>query len=101
MLALGYGAASREAGVGPRALYGEYMSLLRETGAFPHRPWGEAVSAWTKHTDRWSSADVDLALAALVTTDAALKDTRISSAEQLLMSLVLVLCSADASRRAA
>lgn len=100
-LALAYGVAARERGTPPRALYNEYMTLLRESGAFPGRPWGEAVNAWTKYTDIWSAAELDDALEALLQTDAALKETRLSSPEQLLTTLVLRLCSADPSRRAA
>jgi DNA polymerase-3 subunit delta len=101
MLALAYGAAARDAGTPPRALFNEYMSLLKETGAFPGRPWGEAVSAWAKHTDRWTSAELDAALTALLDADVALKDTKLSSDEQLLTSLVLTLCGTGFSRRAA
>jgi DNA polymerase-3 subunit delta len=100
-LALAYGVAARDRGMPPRALFNEYMSLLRETGAFPGRPWGEAVNAWTKHTDRWSAAELDAALEALLGTDVALKETRLSSPEQLLTTLVLRLCGAGPSRRAA
>ncbi|HTK48937.1 MAG TPA: DNA polymerase III subunit delta [Gemmatimonadaceae bacterium] len=99
-LALGYAEAALSAGVAHRALYGELMALLRETGAYPHRPWGEAVGAWTKHAARWSAADVDAAVDALLTADVALKETRISSPEQLLTNLVLALCGRT-SRRAA
>lgn len=100
-LALSYGAAARDRGTPPRALFNEYMALLKETGAFPGRPWGEAVNAWTKHTDHWSAAELDAALEALLVTDAALKETRLSSPEQLLATLVLRLCGAGSSRRAA
>ncbi|HEX6599070.1 MAG TPA: DNA polymerase III subunit delta [Gemmatimonadaceae bacterium] len=100
-LALAYGVAARDRGTPPRALFNEYMALLKETGAFPGRPWGEAVNAWTKHTERWSAAELDAALAALLATDAALKETRLSSPEQLLATLVLRLCGAGSSRRAA
>jgi DNA polymerase III subunit delta len=100
-LALAYGEAARTRGINPRALYNEFMSLLKETGAFPGRPWGEAVNAWTKYSDRWSAATLDSALATLLLTDEALKETRISSDEQLLTSLVLALCGAGSSRRAA
>lgn len=100
-LALAYGAASRERGVPPRGLFNEYMSLLKETGAFPGRPWGEAVNAWTRHTDRWDAHSLDAALVALLAADAALKETRLSSDEQLLTTLVLTLCGAGSSRRAA
>ena len=101
MLALAYGVAARDRGTPPRALYTEYMGLLKETGAFPGRPWGEAVNAWTKHTDRWNAAELDAALEALLDTDAALKETRLSSPEQLLATLLLRLCGAGPSRRAA
>jgi DNA polymerase-3 subunit delta len=100
-LALGYAAASRARGAPPRALYGELMTLLKETGAFPGRPWGEAVNAWNKHSDRWTEAEINTALGALLTTDLALKETKISSDEQLLTSLVLALCGTSAGHRAA
>jgi DNA polymerase III subunit delta len=100
-MALAYGEAARARGVQARSLYNEFMSLLKETGAFPGRPWGEAVTAWTKYSDRWSAETLDSALATLLATDEALKDTRVSSEEQVFTSLVLALCGAGASRRAA
>ena len=100
-IALAYGEALRASGTAPRALYQEFMQLLRDTGAFPHRPWGEAVGAWTTHVDRWTRADLDSALAALLAADAGLKDTRVSSDEQYLASLILTLCGAGGRRRAA
>jgi DNA polymerase-3 subunit delta len=100
-MALAYGEAARARGLQPRSLYNEFMSLLKETGAFPGRPWGEAVNAWTKYSDRWSADALDSALATLLATDEALKDTRVSSEEQVFTSLVLALCGAGASRRAA
>ena len=100
-LALAYGEAAKARGVPSRALYNELMTLLKQTGAFPGRPWGEAVNAWSKYSDRWSASALDEALAALLATDVALKETKVSSDEQLVTSLVLTLCSADSSRRAA
>jgi DNA polymerase-3 subunit delta len=99
-LALGYAEAALAAGGSQRALFGELMALLKDTGAFPGRPWGEAVTAWTKHASQWSAADVDAALSALLAADAALKETKLSSDEQLLTSLLLALCG-RAVRRAA
>jgi DNA polymerase-3 subunit delta len=99
-LALGYAEATLAAGASPRGLFNELMALLKDTGAFPHRPWGEAVNTWTKHATRWTAADVDAALQALLAADAALKETRLSSPEQLLTTLVLALCG-RATRRAA
>ena len=99
-LALGYAEAALASGSSQRALFGELMALLKDTGAFPGRPWGEAVTAWTKHAAHWSAADVDAALSALIATDAALKETRLSSDEQLLTSLVLALCGRAVPRAA-
>ncbi|MFL5621007.1 MAG: DNA polymerase III subunit delta [Gemmatimonadaceae bacterium] len=99
-LALGFGEATLAAGTSPRGLFNEFMALLKDTGAFPFRPWGEAVNAWTKHASRWTAAEIDAALHALLAADAALKETRLSSPEQLLTTLVLALCSRS-SRRAA
>jgi DNA polymerase-3 subunit delta len=101
MLAIAYGAAAHASGTPARALFTEYMALLKESGAFPGRPWGEAVAAWTRYTDRWTTPELDAALAALLAADVALKETRLSSDEQLLTSLVLTLCGAGSSRRAA
>lgn len=100
-LALAYGEAARARGVPQRALFNEFMSLLKETGAFPGRPWGEAVTAWTKYADQWTAASLDSALTALLSADEALKETRLSSDEQLLRSLVLALCGAGSTKRAA
>lgn len=99
-LALGHGEATLAAGTSQRALFNELMALLKDTGAFPHRPWGEAVNVWTKHAARWTAADIDAALHALLATDAALKETRLSSPEQLLATLVLALCGRPARRAA-
>jgi DNA polymerase-3 subunit delta len=100
-IAMGYGVAARATGTPPRALFNEYMALLKESGAFPGRPWGDAVNAWTRNTDRWTSAEIDRALAVLLEADAALKETKLSSDEQILTSLVLALCGTGSSRRAA
>ena len=99
-LALGYAVATLAAGTSQRGLFAELMALLKDTGAFPHRPWGEAVNAWTKNAPRWTAAEVDDALHALHAADAALKETRLSSPEQLLATLVLAL-GGRTSRRAA
>jgi DNA polymerase-3 subunit delta len=101
MLALSYGVAALARGTPAHALFNEYMALIKESGAFPGRPWGEAVTAWTRNTDRWTAAELDTALTALLAADVALKDTRLSSDEQMLTTLVLTLCGAAPSRRAA
>ncbi len=59
------------------------------------------ANEWGLGADSACPTELDLALDALVATDAALKETRLSSDEQLLTSLVLSLCSSGFSRRVA
>jgi DNA polymerase III subunit delta len=99
-LAIAWGRARRDEGLPSGRLGSEYFTLLKETGAYPMRPWGEAVATWTAAADRWSPAALDCALDALLATDIALKDTRVSTDEQLIASLVLSMCaSAEAGVR--
>ena len=105
MLALAWGEARRAQGASPGMLSGEFFALLKDQGsAYTGRPWGEAVKAWTAVVDRWTAPSLDRALTLLLDTDAALKETRVSSDEQLLETLVLSLCAlpnARGGRRAA
>ena len=98
--ALGWGAAQRVKGVPLNRLAKEYFDLLKRTGAFPGRPWGEATTAWTKHVPKWSVADAEQGLRAILRADERLKDTRASSEEQVMASLVLELCTTSEQRRA-
>ena len=88
-------------GLAPGRLSGELFNFLKEGRAFPGRSWGEAVSAWTKRAPKQDARRLDAALDALVQADAALKETRISSEEQVLATLVLAMCGAPSSRRSA
>jgi DNA polymerase-3 subunit delta len=65
------------------------------------RSWAEAVRAWVRHVDGWTFEALDAALDALLVTDAALKETRLSSDEQMLGNLVLTLCGGERKRRGA
>jgi len=98
-VAMAWGRAALDAGLSPRSLEREYFALLRECKAYPGRPWGEAVSCWSRFVSGWSSRALDEALRQLLATDAAAKETRVTSDQQLLTTLVLALCAAD--RRAA
>jgi DNA polymerase-3 subunit delta len=100
-LALGYARASRERSGGGR-LRDDLFGLLKQSGgAFVGRAWGEAITSWVGAVDRWSAADIDMALDALYDADVALKDSRVSSEEQMLTSLVLTLCGTGGTRRVA
>lgn len=93
-LALGYLAARRAEGLSVGQLERETWGLLKGSGAYTGRPWPEAVSAWGQAAAKgwWSVAAVERALPALLEADLALKDSRVSSEEGVLMSLVLTLC---------
>jgi DNA polymerase-3 subunit delta len=100
MLAISWGRAKLDEGLSRGRLSQEYFDLLRQTGAFTGRPWGSAAAVWARAADRWNRESLDRALESLLETDIALKESRVSSEEQLLSTLVLSLC-ADQPRRAA
>jgi DNA polymerase-3 subunit delta len=95
MLAISWGRAKLDEGLPRARLSQEYFGLLKETGALTGRPWGSASAAWTRAAERWSRELLDPALDALLETDVALKESRVSSDEQLLASLLLSLCAGD------
>jgi DNA polymerase-3 subunit delta len=99
-LALAWGRAKREQGVSRNRLTPEFFALLKETGASPMRPWGEAVATWVRAVDLWTPQALDHALDALALADAALKETRTTSDEQAIAALVLAMC-VDVERPAA
>ncbi len=98
-LALAWARAARDRGFPAVGIERELFSLLKESGALTGRPWGEAVSAWNRALPGWSSAELEVAIDALLAADFALKESRLSSDEQMLASLVLTICGT--SRRAA
>jgi DNA polymerase-3 subunit delta len=101
MLAISWGRAKLDEGLPRARLTQEYFDLLRETGAFTGRPWGSAAAVWARAAERWSRESLDRALDSLLETDIALKESRVSSEEQLLATLVLSLCASDARSVAA
>lgn len=92
MTAIAWGRAARDRGVPPAGVERGYYALLKEGKAFPGRPWKDAVACWQRGTQHWSSAELDVALRDLLAADVAAKESRVSSEEQLLSSLVLALC---------
>ena len=99
MLALAWGQAR---GLHPARLSKEYFSLLKEAGGlYTGRAWGEAVSAWTRSSGLWNERDLDDALSALAHADEALKESRLSTDEQLLSTLILTLCRKPARQKVA
>jgi DNA polymerase-3 subunit delta len=102
MLVIGWAQAARARGTPSGRLSNELFTLLKESGSvFTGRSWGEFVSTCARASDTWTAEAIDEALAALLDVDSALKDTRLSSDEQLLATLVLRLCGSASRRRAA
>jgi DNA polymerase-3 subunit delta len=97
-LAIGWARARRVRGVPAGRLAGELFGLLKEAGSvYTGRPWGEAVDAWARAAVRPDDDPdgrlLDSALEALLAADFALKESHLSSEEQLLTNLVLTLCT--------
>jgi DNA polymerase-3 subunit delta len=101
MLAISWGRARLDEGLSRARLAQEYFDFLRETGAFTGRSWGSATAVWARAADRWSREALDRALDSLLEADVALKESRVSSEEQLLATVVLSLCAADERNAAA
>ena len=92
-LALAWGKARLKEGLSQSRLQSEYFGLLKQSGStYPGRSWGSAAQSWASFVDRWSSAALDRALGALLEADKALKETRMSSEEQIVSTLVLSMC---------
>jgi len=100
-LGIGWAQAARARGSNPGRLHGDLIQLLKETGAFPMRAWGEFASTCARAADVWSARAVDDGLAALLAADVTLKTTRLSSDEQLIANLVAALCGVGSRRQAA
>lgn len=102
MLAIGWGCAARVRGLSASRLESEFFTLLKEGGSvYTGRSWGDAVKCWARAVPKWSVADVARALPHLHAADATLKDTRISSEEQVIVSLLLAITPPGGARRAA
>jgi DNA polymerase-3 subunit delta len=101
MLAISWGRARLDEGLSRGRLAQEYFDLLKETGAFTGRSWGSATAVWARAAERWSRETLDRALDSLLEADVALKESRVSSEEQLLATVVLSLCAADERNAAA
>ncbi len=94
MLALAWGRAKRNGGWSTSQLAREYTSYMRETGGFVGRPWGEAGALWTRAVEKWHADELRRALRLLLDADVALKDTRVSNEEQIVMTLVMAMVPA-------
>ena len=96
MLALGWGRARRDNGVSAQRLHGEYLNLLKETKAYPWRPWNDAIATWVRTVDRWDVRAIDRAMEALLAAELAVKETGVLTGalkdEAIISTLILAMC---------
>jgi DNA polymerase-3 subunit delta len=101
-VALAWGRAKLDEGSPPGRLQNDYWELLKQSGsAFTGRPWGSAIAAWTSAAGSWETESLQRALDALLTADLTLKESRVSSEEQVLTTLVLAMCAGNEQKIAA
>ena len=101
-IAIGWAQAARARGTSPSKLTGDLFTLLKESGSvYTGRSWGEFVSSCARASEHWTAEAVDDALDALLEAESAFKETRLSSDEQLLASLLPRVCGAGLRRRVA
>ncbi|MBX3174132.1 MAG: DNA polymerase III subunit delta [Gemmatimonadaceae bacterium] len=102
MLAIGWGVAARARGLPQHRMESEFFGLLKAGGGvYTGRAWGEAVKCWARAVPKWSLEEVARAMPHLHAADAALKDSKVSSEEQIVTSLLLAIVPAASRRRAA
>jgi DNA polymerase III subunit delta len=101
MIAIAWGRARLDDGASRGQLAQEYFDLLKETSAFTGRSWGSATAVWARAAERWSRQGIDYALDAMLEADVALKESKVSSEEQILATVVLSLCAAEETIAAA
>ncbi len=102
MVAIAWGKGRQNEGLSRGRLQSEYFELLKRSGSvYTGRSWGSAAQVWAAAVDHWSEASLGRALDALLDADLALKDTKLSSEEQILATLVLSMCVDDRQSMAA
>ena len=98
-MGIAWAQAARAEGLPAGRLEGELFTLLKETKAFPMRPWGEATKSWARSVRHWTPEALDRALEALLEADLTIKETTVTTPEQTVVQLVLTLCAPDAATR--
>jgi DNA polymerase-3 subunit delta len=101
-IAIGWAQAARARGTSPSKLSGDLFNLLKESGSvYTGRSWGDFVSSCARASDQWTAEAVDDALEALLEAESAFKESRLSSDEQLLATVLPRVCGVGLRRRAA
>ena len=101
-MALAWGRARLDEGLAPGRLQNEYWELLKQSGSvYTGRPWGNAVAAWASAAGSWETESTQRVLDALLIADLTLKESRVSSEEQVLTTLILAMCAGSEQKIAA
>lgn len=101
-IAIGWAQAARDRGTHPTRLKGELFTILKESGSvYTGRGWNEFVETCVRESSRWTPRAVDEALEALLRAESSAKESKLSSDEQVLATLILSVCGAPQRRRAA
>ncbi|HYC49546.1 MAG TPA: DNA polymerase III subunit delta [Gemmatimonadaceae bacterium] len=80
----------------------DFFNILRSGSSnLTGRSWGDAAAAWARALPKWSAPDLDHALEVLLQTDLGLKNSRVSSEDQLLATAILGICGGAPIRNAA
>ena len=99
-VALAWGRAKLDEGLPLGRLQGAYFDLLKQSSTI-YRPWGLAATVWASTANSWEWQSLQRALSALLAADVTLKETRYSSEEQVLTTLILAICVGDEHKIAA
>jgi DNA polymerase-3 subunit delta len=99
LLGLGQAMLVRSRGTHPRQVASELFALMGEAkSTVVGRPWGDAVSAWSRHAERWDEDSIARGLRALAAADRALKDAGVSDEARILETLLLDICQVRRAR---
>lgn len=80
----------------------DYIQILKSGSSnVVGRTWGDAAAAWARASAKWSAADLDHALESLLVADVALKQSRVSSEDQVVANAILAVCGGAPRRNAA
>ena len=98
LLLIGQVVALRDAGIGPKQRASDVWATMKESpSSVVGRPWGAAVATVMRCGDLWDRASIDHALQRVCVADQMLKETRLSTDEQIIADCLL---SLGAPRRA-
>jgi DNA polymerase-3 subunit delta len=100
--ALAWGRMKLDEGLPVGRLQSEYFNLLKQSGSvYLGRSWSTAAVIWSSTANLWPQHVLQRAFDALLMADVTLKESRLSSEEQVLTTLILTMCSDDGQQIAA